>query len=70
MQVVYDTSRSTKPSELVKLLSSLVQVETSQLRVAKHKIETFEWIRLQDSYTVCPDKSVLLKSVLLVCFLW
>ena len=53
LQVVYDTSQSTKPSEVVKLLSLLVQVDHSQLRVAKHKIEAFEWIRLQDNYTVC-----------------
>ena len=53
--MIYDTSRSTKPSELVKLVASLVQVDVSHLRVAKHKMESFEWVVLQDNYNVCPD---------------
>jgi ubiquitin carboxyl-terminal hydrolase 40 len=49
-EVMYDTSHSTKPSELVKSLTALLDVPYTRLRVAKHKIESFEWIQLQDNY--------------------
>ena len=52
IQVIYDCSRSTKPAELVKLVSRLVQIDVSHLRVAKHKLESFEWIVLQENYNV------------------
>ena len=52
MQVIYDCNRSTKPAELVKLVSRLVQIDVSHLRVAKHKLESFEWIVLQENYNV------------------
>ncbi|CAI8039773.1 Ubiquitin carboxyl-terminal hydrolase 40 [Geodia barretti] len=49
-EVIYDCNRSTKPAELVKLVSRLVQIDVSHLRVAKHKLESFEWIVLQENY--------------------
>jgi ubiquitin carboxyl-terminal hydrolase 40 len=61
-EVIYDCGHSPKPSELVKLVSHLVQIDVSHLRVAKHKLESFEWIVLQDNYNKESGKKKKSKS--------
>lgn len=49
-EVVYDTAPSTSPHTLLNHTSKLLGLPPTRLAMAKHKIESFQWIRIQDSY--------------------
>ncbi len=53
VQVTYDTEHSPKacsPHALRAFLSELVQVPQDHLCMAKHKMEMFQWIPIEDSF--------------------
>ena len=52
VQVVFDTTQSTAPHALVAHVSELVGLPSDRVAMAKLKLESFEWIRIQDSYQV------------------
>ena len=52
VQVVFDTTQSTAPHALVGHVAELVGLPSDRLAMAKLKLESFEWIRIQDSYQV------------------
>ncbi len=49
---MYDTAYSSSPYSLRSHVSELLDIPLDRLRMAKHKLESFEWIRIQDSYKV------------------
>jgi len=47
--VIIDTAQSSTPTSLCTHVSRLLDLPLDQLRLAKHKLETFEWIRIQET---------------------
>lgn len=52
LQVIFDTASSGSPHALRAHVANLIDLPLERLRLAKHKPETFEWIKIQDSYEV------------------
>ena len=52
LQVIFDTASSGSPHALRTHIANLIELPPERLRLAKHKLETFEWIKIQDSYEV------------------
>ncbi len=55
IKVVYDTESngsSSTPHALRSHLSALLEVPLQHLLIAKHKVETFEWIIIEDLFHV------------------
>ncbi len=52
IQVVYDTSHSSTPYSLRAHVSQYLDMPLDRLRMAKHKLDSFEWIKMQDSHQV------------------
>ncbi|XP_064401493.1 ubiquitin carboxyl-terminal hydrolase 40-like isoform X3 [Halichondria panicea] len=49
-EVVYDTSHSSTPYSLCAHVSQYLDMPLDRLRMAKHKLDSFEWIKMQDSH--------------------
>lgn len=48
-QVMYDTAQSTTPFGLCNHIAHLLATPPERLVLAKHKFESFQWIRIEDS---------------------